>query len=168
MTAGNPLTNVQLKKGTLYGLLGTLFMSVIMLIGMGTGMSPIPEPIPAGIAKGILGDAPKPLIMGFAIITHFGYGALWGAVLFYWVKTKGNIWHGLGLGVFLWLIMELIVLPLLGWGVFGSAITPKIAVATLVLHLIYGGTRGWGLSRITSANNNPQQASPKPKSSEGL
>ena len=147
-------TNLLVKKGALYGLLGTLFMSVIMLIGMGTGMSPIPEPIPAAIAKGLLGNAPKPLIMGFAIITHFGYGAFWGAALFYWVRTKGSIWHGLGLGVLLWLIMELIVLPLLGWGVFGLAYTPKIAVATLVLHLIYGGTPGWGLSRITVTNDN--------------
>jgi len=168
MNTDSPLTNVQMKRGVLYGLLGTLFMSIIMLIGMGTGMSPIPEPIPAAIAKGLLGNAPKPLIMGFAIITHFGYGAFWGAVLFYWIKTKGTVWHGLGWGVFLWLIMELIVLPLLGWGVFGSAITPKIAVATLVLHLIYGATLGWGLSRITAANSNPQQASPKPKSSDRL
>lgn len=150
------LTNTYTKKGILYGLLGTLFMSIIMLIGMGTGMSPIPEPIPAAIAKGILGDAPKPMIMIIAIITHFGYGAFWGTLLFNWKKSTGTIWHGLGWGVFLWLIMELIVLPFLGWGVFGSAITPKIAVATLVLHLIYGGTLGWGLNRISTANTNSQ------------
>ncbi|MDX1638503.1 MAG: hypothetical protein R3281_11070 [Balneolaceae bacterium] len=86
--------------------------------------------------------------MGFAIITHIGYGGLWGAVLFNWKKEHGTIWYGLGWGLMLWLIMELIVLPLLGWGVFGSAITPKIAVATLVLHLVYGGTPGWGLARL--------------------
>lgn len=28
-------------------------------------------------------------------------------------------------------------------GLFGTAITPAIAVATLVLHLIYGATLGW-------------------------
>ena len=154
MNMDNSHTKLLVKKGALYGLLGTLFMSVIMLIGMGTGMSPIPEPIPAAIAKGLLGNVPKPLIMGFATITHFGYGAFWGTMLYYWVKTKGNIWHGLGWGVFLWLIMELIVLPLLGWGFFGSTITPKIAVATLVLHLIYGGTPGWGLRRIAVTNGN--------------
>lgn len=155
MNLSDQLKTTYSKKGIIYGLLGTLFMSIIMLIGMGTGMSPIPEPIPAAIAKGILGEVPKPLIMGFAIITHFGYGAFWGAVLFNWVKSNGTMWHGLGCGVILWLIMELIVLPLLGWGVFGSAITPKIAVATLVLHLIYGGTLGWGLNRIRAANSNP-------------
>lgn len=142
------LTNTYTKNGIIYGVLGTLFMSVVMLIVMITGISPIPEPIPAAIAKGLLGSAPKPVILGFAIISHFGYGAFWGSVLFNWVKASGNIWHGLGWGVMLWLIMELIVLPLLGWGVFGIAITPKIAVATLILHLIYGGTLGWGLSRL--------------------
>jgi len=142
------LTNTYTKNGIIYGVLGTLFMSVVMLIGIRTGMSPIPEPIPAAIAKGLLGSAPKPVILGFAIVSHFGYGAFGGSVLFNWVKTNGNIWHGLGCGLMLWLIMELIVLPLLGWGVFGIAITPKIAVATLVLHLIYGGTLGWGLNRL--------------------
>ncbi len=140
------------RKGILYGLLGTLFMSLIMLIGMATGVSPIPEPIPLAIAKGILGSVPQPALMAFAIITHFGYGAFWGVLLFNWLKEQGNIWHGLGCGVFLWLIMELIVLPWLGWGLFGSAITPKIAAATLVLHLIYGGTLGWGLKRIYNAS----------------
>lgn len=147
--------SIYTKKGVLYGLLGTLFMSVIMLVGMGTGMSPMPQPVPLAIAEGLLGQLAKPLIMLFAIITHFGYGVFWGVVLFSWVKIDGNIWHGLGWGVMLWFIMELIVLPLLGWGVFGSTITPKIAVATLVLHLIYGGTLGWGLSRISI---NPSKA----------
>ncbi len=32
-------------------------------------------------------------------------------------------------------------------GFFGLAITPRIAVATLVLHLVYGFTLGWLLDR---------------------
>jgi hypothetical protein len=139
------------KKGMLYGLLGTLIMSLIMLIGMGTGVSPIPEPIPMAIAKGVLGEVAQPVLMVFAIITHFGYGGFWGVVLYRLVRENGGIGHGLGWGVMLWLIMELIVLPLLGWGVFGSAISLKIAVATLILHLIYGGTLGWGLTRMTGS-----------------
>ena len=139
------------KNGILFGLLGTLIMSLIMLIGMGTGTSPIPEPIPTAIAKGILGNVSQSLTLVFAIISHFGYGAFWGVLLYQLVKVDGKFWHGLGWGLMLWLIMELLVLPLLGWGVFGSAITPKIAVATLVLHLVYGSTLGWGLTRISNA-----------------
>lgn len=43
--------------------------------------------------------------------------------------------------------MQIMFLPFLGWGLFGTAITPKIAVATLVLHLVYGGVLGWPLDR---------------------
>lgn len=58
-----------------------------------------------------------------------------------------RFWRGIGLGVFLWLIMQVVVLPFLGWGLFGTAQTPKIAVATLVLHLVYGPTFGWLMGR---------------------
>lgn len=149
-TPKSSLTTGYTKQGFLYGLLGTLAMSIIMLIGVGTGLSPMPAPIPMAIVKGILGNIAKPLLVGLTIIAHFGYGATAGVIFGYLFKEKSSIRYGLGWGVFLWLIMDLIVLPLLGWGVFGIAITPKIAVATLVLHLIYGGTLGWGMSRITS------------------
>lgn len=158
MNDSETILRIHAKKGILYGLLGTLLMSVVMLIGMRTGISPIPEPIPLAIAGGLLGSVAKPILMGFAVITHFGYGAFWGGVLFYLVKDRGNVWHGLGMGIFLWLIMEFIVLPLLGWGFFGTAVTPKIAVATLVLHLIYGGTLGWGLTRLTSESTESEEA----------
>lgn len=56
---------------------------------------------------------------------------------------------GLGYGVLLWVLMGIVFLPFLGWGLFGTGVTPKIAVATLVLHLLYGGVLGWGLDRRT-------------------
>ncbi len=145
------LKNSFTNKGILFGLLGTLVMSLVMLVGMGTSVSPLPEPIPLAIAKGFLGSTAKPIVTLFAIITHFGYGAFWGALLYNWTKADGTIWHGLGWSVMLWLIMELIVLPLLGWGLFGSAITPKIAAVTFLLHLIYGVILGWGLKRLSNA-----------------
>ena len=43
--------------------------------------------------------------------------------------------------------MGVVVLPLLGWGLFGTAITPRVAVATLLLHLVYGSVLGWSLDR---------------------
>jgi hypothetical protein len=37
---------------------------------------------------------------------------------------------------------------LLGWGLFGGAVTPRIALATLVLHLLHGTILGWGGARV--------------------
>jgi len=122
-------------------------MSVLMLLGVATGLSPTPKPIPAAIVGKLTdGGLPKPALMTLAVVLHFGYGAFWGGALAALVR-KATIGRGLLLGVGLWLIMQLLVLPWLGWGAFGAGRTPKIAVATLVLHLVYGAVLGWGLAR---------------------
>lgn len=84
--------------------------------------------------------------MALSVGSHLGYGGFFGAVLTR-VSPEARLKEGLILGILLWLIMQLVVLPILDWGVFGTAITPKIAVATLMLHLMYGATLGWGLQR---------------------
>jgi Family of unknown function (DUF6789) len=136
-----------LKRGFLYGLLATLGMTLVMLIGVGTGLSPMPSPIPIALAHWALGDLPAPALPIAGMVAHFLYGGVAGAVLYAALRDRVNVGWGLCFGVLLWIGMQLIVLPLLGWGVFGSAVTPRIAVATLVLHGIYGAILGWGGQR---------------------
>lgn len=139
-------TSSGLWTGFLWGVLATIAMSLLMMVGMATGISPIPEPIPVAIVTGIFGaNLPQPLIVILAAGSHLGYGGFWGAVLQRATATV-TIGTGLGMGALLWLLMQVAVLPLLGWGAFGFAVTPTIAGATLVLHLVYGGVLGWGLS----------------------
>lgn len=129
-------------RGFGWGVVATIAMSLLMILGLVTGMSPIPQPIPAAIVAEITGGGlPRPALMGIAAILHLAYGGFWGGVLTS-VSGRVTIWQGLGLGVFLWLIMQLVVLPFVGWGVFGASETPRIAVATLVLHLVYGAVLG--------------------------
>lgn len=140
-------TSPSLLDGFLWGLSATIAMSVLMLIGMGTGMAPMPEPIPRAIVTGLFGSGlPQLAVMALAVVLHLGYGGIWGAGLA-GIARPVTLTKALGLGAGLWLIMQVIVLPLLGWGLFGTGITPAIAVATLVLHLVYGGVLGWGLTR---------------------
>jgi hypothetical protein len=136
-----------MKRGVLYGLLATLGMTILMLIGVGTGLSPMPSPIPIALAHWALGDLPGPALLITGMIAHFLYGGVAGAVLFAVLRDRVTVLWGLAFGLLLWLGMQLIVLPLLGWGLFGSAVTPRIAVATLVLHLVYGAILGWGGAR---------------------
>lgn len=135
------------KRGFLYGLLATLGMTALMLVGVGTGLSPMPSPIPIALAHWVLGDVPGPALMASGMLAHFLYGGVAGAVLFVLLPGRVTLLWGLGFGVLLWIGMQLVFLPLLGWGVFGSAITPGIAVATGVLHLVYGAILGWGGAR---------------------
>ena len=141
----------RLAIGFGWGLVATLAMSIPMLIGFATGVSPMPKPIPAAIVGkvvgGVLGEGiPQRAIMAVAVVSHFAYGGSWGALVGALTRPV-TLWKGIGLGIILWLIMQLAVLPFLGWGIFGLAITPQIAVATLVLHLVYGATLGLLMDR---------------------
>lgn len=139
-------TPKRLAAGFGWGAVATLAMSVLMVIGVATGVSPMPSPIPEAIASKVLGGAPQPLILLLAVSSHLAYGGLWGSVLAVLTRPV-TIWKGIGLGVLLWLLMQVAVLPFLGWGLFGAGVTPKIAGATLILHLIYGATLGWLMDR---------------------
>lgn len=138
------MNKTQFKPGFVWGIVATLAMSILMVIGFVTGLAPMPRPIPEALVSLVIGGAPRPIRMVAALIAHLLYGGVFGA-LFAGTVRSVSVWKGLGFGVFLWLVMGIVFLPLLEWGLFGSAVTPKIAVATLVLHLIYGGTLGWGL-----------------------
>lgn len=124
-----------------WGVVATVAMSILMVLGLVTGMAPMPKPIPAAIVEKLTGGLPRPALMGVAVVLHLGYGGVWGGVLA-GVARPVTVWKGVGLGLLLWLLMQLAVLPWLGWGLFGAARTPAIALATLVLHLVYGVTLG--------------------------
>ncbi|MCF7803932.1 MAG: hypothetical protein K9N46_01350 [Candidatus Marinimicrobia bacterium] len=138
--------NTSIKDGFIYGLLATLAMTVIMLLSVATKISPMPAPIPVALVKTLLGAMPKPALMALGMIAHFIYGGIAGSI-FAWLFSNRTLGVGFLWGAILWLIMQVVFLPILGWGIFGSNITPKIAVATLILHLIYGGTIGWLFAR---------------------
>ena len=114
-------------------MLATLLMTAVMFIGQGTGLSPMPQPIPVALAARVLGHAtPRPLLLTVGLTAHLLYGGAAGAVLWR-LARRVTVLMGLGWGVSLWVLMGLLALPFLGWGLFGSALTPKIALVTLRL-----------------------------------
>lgn len=133
----------RVARGLGRGMVATLVMSIPMVAGIITGVAPMPEPIPVAIVAKLLGGGlAKPALATLATASHLAYGGVWGAILAAATRPV-TVSKGLVLGVFLWLLMNVAVLPWLGWGLFGRAITLKIAAATLVLHLIYGAAYGW-------------------------
>lgn len=144
------------------GVLGTVVMSLPMIAATAAGVAPMPKPIPVAIVGSVLGPGlPKPLLMILAAGSHLVYGGVWAVVLTA-VTKRPTIRSGLGLGAVLWLLMQVAVLPALGWGLFGSAVTPKIAVGTLILHLIYGATTGSLLQRfLTESHHRAERKKPE-------
>lgn len=147
------MTQHRLREGFGYGVVATIAMSILMLAALVSGMSPMPQPVPKAVVAQLFGSGvPKPVLMALAVGLHLGYGGVFGAVLAR-VAHPVTIWKGFAFGVVLWTLMQVTFLPFLGWGLFGTAITPKITVATLVLHLVYGGVLGWALARDTSSTS---------------
>ena len=131
----------RLVTGFVAGLGATVVMSVVMLAGIGTGVSPMPKPIPVALV-GHTFEVHKPALVVLGFGAHLLYGGAAGAV-FTALVGRAGLARGLGYGVLLWLVMGLVALPYLGWGLFGTGMSPGIAAATLVLHLLYGASLGW-------------------------
>lgn len=80
--------------------------------------------------------------MGWAahfMIGVIGYGLAY-ALVFSNLQIGGHILRGLTLGIVGWLVMMLMVMPMMGAGLFGLQMPSGIMVpvATLILHAIFG------------------------------
>ncbi len=128
-------------KGFAFGVVATVLMSALMILGTVTGVSPMPKPIPPDIVGKWAVFLSPAWVMVLAVFATLAYGGFWaGFVSVAWRRV--TFWHGLALGLVLWLAMSVTFLPWLGWGEFGAAASAKIPVATLILHLVYGITFG--------------------------
>lgn len=156
-------------KAATVGVLGSLIMFVLMMIGIhGTGIAPFNVPPSAAFLEQVgLNVGPLPLL------AHFGYGATWAVVLLALYGPDTSVTAGLTLAGGLWLFMMLAYSPMIGWGVFGfggagHTLDPtaplylgspvKYLGATLVLHAIYGTIIG-GLIPTWVHREAPQSAS---------
>ena len=138
----------RLAVGAGWGAVATAVMSALMIGGVVGGISPMPKPIPVAlVARTLGGGLPMPALIVLGALAHLAYGAAAGAVLAGVVRHV-TVARALGYAVLLWALMGLVWLPYLGWGVFGTAITARIALATLLLHVVYGLTLGLLLARV--------------------
>ena len=126
--------------GIIAGFAATIALSLIMVIKAAAGFMPMLNVI--ALLSALLGNPGVPLVGWTA---HFVIGAIiWGALFAALVPSlpgaycvRGAIFSG---GA--WLAMMIILMPLAGKGVFAAHAGLPVAVATLVLHLIYGVVLG--------------------------
>lgn len=108
---GNTMTVSERRflEGVGFGLIGTLAMSVVMLIVYVTGQSLMEEPAPLSFAARLVAAIFRlPSITAWAVIggvvLHLAYGAFWFGLVA--VSTSRITWRkGLAVGLGLWLLM---------------------------------------------------------------
>src|SRR5919106_70542 len=128
------LTPTELLKAIGIGIATALLLSAVMVPALRLGISPLPKPLGLAFAETVFGRS-LPLPVG--LLFHVAYVTAWSvvyAVLFRHALTFGK---ALLLGFFLWLLVLFVFFPMVGWGVLGLAVSPKLIVASLIPHLLF-------------------------------
>ena len=138
LTAGEWLKAVGIGVGT------AILLSAVMVPAMKLGVSPLPKPLGLAFAETILGRA-LPLPVG--LLFHVAYVTFWSVIFVAMFREALNIRNALLLGLGLWLLVLVVFFPVVGWGLLGLAVSPKLIVGSLVPHLLFAVFL-WGLCRI--------------------
>lgn len=116
------------------GLLVSITTAAVMLVLTFAGLSPFPKPPSLAFAETALRRA-LPLPVG--LVFHTVYVTFW-SVIFVRYFPRRDIWTALGLAAFLWIVILAVFFPIVGWSLAGMAVSPKLIVASLVPHVLFG------------------------------
>lgn len=116
--------------------------AIAMALLTNAGVSPFPEPPSLAFAEILLGrDLPLPV----GLLFHTAYVTFW-CVVYVLFFPQRNIKTALALAFVLWLIILAVFFPLLGWGLAGLHVGPKLIPASLLPHGLFGILL-WGLDK---------------------
>ena len=123
------------------GIATGVLLSLIVVPASKTGISPLPKPLGLAFAQLLLGKVPLPV----GLLFHLAYVTFWSVVYAVFFKRRtllNSLWLALGL----WLLVLVFFFPLVGWGIFGLNIGPKLIIASLIPHFLFAVIL-WGLCR---------------------
>ncbi len=126
------------------GILTGILLSAVMVPAFMFGIAPMPEPPSLAFAKILLGPG-VPLPVG--LLFHLAYVTGWAVVFVVLFRRSLTFLNALWLGLALWVVLLLVFFPILGWGLLGLAIGPKLIVASLVPHVLFSVIL-WALCRV--------------------
>ena len=126
------------------GVANGLLLSAVMVTAFKSGVSPLPKPVGLAFAETVLGG-PLPLPVGLAF--HLAYVTFWSMAFVAFLRDSLTLRNALALALALWIGILFVFFPIIGWGFLGLAISPKLIVASLVPHVLFGVFL-WGLCRF--------------------
>jgi len=138
-----------LKKTVIGGLIGTAFMTALMIMAPMMGMPKMP------IGKMLAGFMHIPVTAGW--IMHFVIGTIIAAgyVVVFESKLPGNSTvKGIIYAIIPFLMAQLMVMPMMGAGIFSSHTQAPVmmVMGSFIGHVVYGAVLGF-VSQKVSKNN---------------
>lgn len=145
----------KIASALLGGFAGTAVMTLMLYM-----VAPL-----MGVRMDIAGSLGQMLGGSWALglVMHFMNGSvifsLIYSLLLYRTLPGGPVAKGIAWGMALWLIAQLMVVPMMGGGLFSSKMGGMMAaVGSLVNHVLYGGVLGWIAGPKAQALAHPRAA----------
>jgi hypothetical protein len=109
-------------------------LTALFMMGMArAGLAPFPKPPSLAFAETLLA---RPLPLPVGLLFHAAYVIFW-SVLFVRFFPRRTMGTGLILRMALWLVALLVFFPIVGWGIAGMHVSPKLAVAAIFPHTMF-------------------------------
>ena len=121
-------------KAVSVGIATSLLLSAVMVPAFKLGISPMPKPPGLAFAETVFGRA-LPLPVG--LLFHVAYVTAWSVAFVVLFRDRLSFTRALTLAFVLWVIALLVFFPVIGWGLLGLAVSPKLIVASLVPHFLF-------------------------------
>ena len=129
------------------GLVVSVLTALVMVTLMKTGISPLPKPLGLAFAE-TLSSRALPLPVG--LLFHIAYVTGW-SVVFVRFFPRRRLTSALLLAGALWLGVLLVFFPIVGWGLAGLNVSPKLIPASFIPHLLFGLLL-WALNKYARRN----------------
>lgn len=135
-------------SGILAGLVATIVLSALMIMKGMMGLMPDVDII-AMLAGQMGGSAAMGWVAHF-MIGIVGYGLAY-TLVFSKLPIGGHLVRGVALGLAGWASMMIVLMPMMGAGLFGMGLASGIMVpvATMMLHVIFGAVLGLVYSKLS-------------------
>lgn len=129
-----------------WGIVAAVAMGALMVFGRLAVFGDVAHTIPIRFTERFIEDfiPAQPgtaTIVALGVGLHLLYGGFWAAFTASMFEPMTPL-RGMVLGVFLWVLAGMVVMPYLGLGLFGAQGPSGLLVATLLAHLVYGFTYG--------------------------
>jgi hypothetical protein len=126
------------------GLGVSILTAAFMVATIKAGVSPLPKSLGLAFAETVL-RRPLPLPVG--LLFHTVWTTAFCVAFVGFFRDALTFMRALWLGIALWLLVLVFFFPVVGWGFFGLAVSPKLIVGAAIPHLLFAVFL-WGGCRL--------------------